>query len=114
MKPKFRALIDHGDQTAHWEYYSTFDQPPWMDGVLIVKDLQFTGLHDKNNKEVFEGDILQNVKDKMPPVEPVIYEDGQFRFGGNRFDPFGLSQWRIAHLEIVGNRWENPELLKGE
>lgn len=62
---------------------------------------QFTGLHDKNGKMVFEGDKFGN---ENMPVRHVVFEDGKFCF--NRVHSQGadtLSQDRVGRLEIIGN-----------
>lgn len=77
--------------------------------------MQYTGLKDKNGKEIYEGDIIDccavqrethNVIEKGDPVE-VKYYDGYFY-------PFGYNAgWRsgVDDIEVIGNVYENPELL---
>ena len=71
---------------------------------------QFTGLTDKNDAKIFEGDILK-FRSGIYSVEwdnehsKFLQRDGQFS------REFHI--W-IAKSEIVGNIHDNPELLKGE
>ena len=71
---------------------------------------QFTGLTDKNGREIFEGDKFGN---ENMPVRHVVFEDGKFCF--NRVHSQGadaLSQDRVGRLEIIGNIHDKPELIK--
>ena len=71
--------------------------------------MQFTGLKDKNNKEVYEGDM---VKDYSGETQEVIWDIHWNGMGGwNLTGHSGVYEW-IGEEEIIGNIYENPELLK--
>lgn len=78
-----------------------------------IEFMQYSGLKDKNNKEIYEGDVLSNGNDEKP--YKVIFENGSFRaeFEGD-FEEYSFYLIDIVaqHCEIVGNIYENPELLK--
>ena len=79
--------------------------------------MQFTGLHDKNGKEIYEGDIVKGAgvtSYNKPVIRRVAFDDASARFGlsdvnGNiTFEPL---KWISFPLEIIGNIYENSELI---
>jgi hypothetical protein len=79
--------------------------------------LQFTGLYDKHGKEIYEGDILRYTSDASVEgdVYPgkVVYEAPEFICTMNLYDALNCD-WIIKKIEVIGNIYENPELLKGK
>lgn len=75
-----------------------------QDIPLMGPVMQFTGSRDKNGKDIFEGDILDSRLEVYWDDE----EDGwrlRSLGGPNSFDP------EYDELEVIGNIYENPELL---
>ena len=80
---------------------------------------QFSGLYDYNGNKIYEGDILKWEKDGLMYV--VKFWDGMFYasvkecndgiFGG--FPLHALTKHDDRKCEIVGNIYDNPELMKG-
>ena len=88
-------------------------------GALIVSPLyenyiieQFTGLRDKNGREIYEGDI---VSDGMWQSYGCLNGTHEVKFEDGGFYPFCVPKWEctmdIKGCEIIGTIHENPELL---
>jgi hypothetical protein len=77
---------------------------------------QFTGLKDKNGREIYEGDVLDIGllnQDGNPVLAPVSYEA---YLAGYVLDNRGYGIWQRlgGDCEVIGNIYENPELLKAD
>lgn len=75
---------------------------------------QFTGLVDKNGKKIFEGDILKGCW-KM--IFEVYYDDCLLQFRAKTVDGFNndIDYYGYPHqIEVIGNIYNNPELLEAE
>lgn len=86
--------------------------PDKKDYVLM----QFTGLLDKNGKEVWEGDVLK-LNGKFIINEPVEYVEGMASYSFTpliMFNPQYKTMETVEPntLEVIGNVHANPELIK--
>jgi len=112
---KFRAWIDDEmvyDGNSDIKIY--LNGAVSQDGVWITSDvqiMQFTGLLDKNGKEIWEGDLLN--------YEEYTNEVYQVQWNGT---DCGWQAWRkigfislgihvAEKIEVIGNIYETPELL---
>jgi hypothetical protein len=115
---KFRAWDEVSEKMLNWNDFldtnmkNTFIAPE-STGLILM---QYTGLHDKNGKEIYEGDIVKYRDSRGQHIEKVIFDKGCFYAGmhwgsSTRVAP-KLINTRIT--EVIGNVYDNPELLGGE
>lgn len=78
--------------------------------IAPEKLMQYTGLRDKNGKEIYEGDVVLylNCTNDAEKAAVRYYEDdaGFYPFGGCT-----CGDSRASSPEVIGNIYENPELL---
>jgi uncharacterized phage protein (TIGR01671 family) len=90
-----------------------------LDKECIV--MQYTGLKDKNGKEIYEGDFLQaeNSDGVLGNIKGYVeYDKAKFvvhRYEGHTMAKMGNPLWtfRTSHI-VVGNIYETPNLLTNE
>lgn len=131
-----REILFRGKRAdnGEWEYGDLWCNPYGKRVVCIVSPIndqgttggnevipetvgQYTGLTDKNGRKIFEGDIVEGNSEYFPYTHPygkVVYDGGQYliSFDDVLEDIECLGAW-ANDVEIIGNIYDNPELLKG-
>lgn len=78
--------------------------------------MQFTGLKDKNGKEIYEGDFLKchRPNEKLTFIAKVEYKDARFVIQDLKQEDlyWDFNVWTVLAIEIIGNIYENPELIQ--
>ena len=137
-KIKFRGKTLDG----RWIYGDLWHRPYAKDCVTIVSFMedtgttgglevipetvgQYTGLEDMNDVEIYEGDIVAfEDSDGGYEYQDLVMNTGIVEYGELRFyftnrvavemGDFYIKDGRCDDIEVIGNIYDNPELLKGE
>jgi len=127
---KFRSYIDDDVNEPYMAYFSfedisaggavvgAYDRYGEHIGAFdlhsdVISIMQYTGLKDKNGKNVYEGDIIRNSNFSFSKILPVIFSSFHAAFIGNIGDGVNqlLCRMEISNYEVIGNIHENPDLL---
>lgn len=112
--PSDFTMISNGDG-----FGIVYDHEEWLnkDAFIIM---QYTGLKDKNGVEIYEGDIVQD-QHYMKSSNPIVIHSGRaiikYYGGGFICHYCGMEIFNVERLEgddgliVIGNIYENPELL---
>lgn len=126
---KFRAYSSHNHKiysvsNIEWD----IDGRIWVtaddgkNGIELIDEeahlMQYTGLHDKNGREIYEGDIVRtgedNIGDPDPTIGQVIMREGSWLIENEKKqEEIGLFS-EITSREVIGNIFEDNQLLEGK
>jgi uncharacterized phage protein (TIGR01671 family) len=91
-------------QQRYGDHFQYFD-------VDLATVGQYTGLHDKNGREIFEGDIVKCINYHGEVIGHIDYEGSLYYLACSS----GYSDeylFNCKDFEVIGNIYDNPELLK--
>lgn len=108
-RTSFRALIVPGGRRIVHKLVDTPKGKQWQhsyDSVEVDVETigQYTGITDKTGRRIFEGDLLVLATSRTHEVK---FADGSFYIEGT-----SITIRHGGKFTIVGNRWDNPELLE--
>ena len=117
-KPPFVFRLDQVlKKDSNYDDYEDFEYNDVTDSVEVM---QYTGLKDKNGKEIYDGDIVY-CQTKYGKAKAIIkFIDGKFVAYWNSALTHPENGHHIAcyeinkRFEVIGNIYDNPELLGGE
>lgn len=92
-----------------------------LEGEFLVDEntiCQYTGLTDKNGKKIFEGDILRHADET---ILKTVWNNRKYGFAAQcvkgsvllKDCKWGLWEFESDEVEVIGNVFDNPELLGG-
>lgn len=121
------SYILNGDMSVDAFDYEKSDCKNYFEPCYKTVDaelMQFTGLHDKNGKEIYEGDIIQHWYDYSDITDRYLVEYDEdelsyvFQNLSNRNNFIALEDlydedYGDYSIEVIGNIYENSKFLKG-
>ncbi len=110
---KFRAW-SNVEMTTSDKYPSMSEF--WLD-CCECEIMQYTGLKDRNGIDIYEGDILKYKEEKEHSTHRIYFDSDKARFWDKRIEDGDSNSAHygfdfVEDCEIIGNIYENPELLK--
>ena len=105
---KFRAWDKDGKNMVDNKFCVLQFDKVWNNFRFVL--MQYTGIKDTNGVEIYEGDIVKCGYGREN-TEVIEYINGGFGYNGNTWD-YWEDEWGHEKMEVIGNIYENPELIK--
>ena len=119
---KFKFLMENGEITDPYYLKELIDSDSYINieceySSKIKQELQYTGLKDKNGIEIYEGDIVRTTSNELTGKWKHKIFKIEFKeincVAGAKYMGFDF-QFNVDEVEVIGNIYENPELLELE
>lgn len=141
MMPKFRAWGKYGNQSGKFEmfydvsvvttyndkeqhviaYFGMYNESEYsVTEIIDYRLMQSTGLFDKNGQEIFEGDVVicYDEQDEYGPYPcQIFFCEDNLAWSLKELpteDKYTMSEYGWDEIEVIGNIYENPELVEAE
>ncbi len=100
---KFRAWSKESKKMIDWDFIHSVRNLHKLMTLNHIELMQFTGLADKNGKEIYEGDVvIPFSKENRMNKSVIVYEFNQFRIKGDVL----YWNWDLQQVEVIGNIFE--------
>lgn len=108
---KFRQFCSDEDHVDYGMHYMKFNGILVRDGDWHI--MQYTGLKDKNGLDIYEGDIFKS-EIHNPQNFHVEFVEGAWCATAPIVEgyPTEMNHFSLDSIEVIGNIYENPELLE--
>ncbi|MCY8401471.1 YopX family protein [Bacillus haynesii] len=110
----FDRFLILNDLETGLEVAYDFDSPRFIDCELVGR-CEYTGLKDKNGREIYEGDVVKGINFNMTRPQRFI---GEVEYSYNGYTVKGVKQYTglrselNINFEVIGDVYRNPDLLE--
>ncbi|MDM7525448.1 YopX family protein [Lacticaseibacillus paracasei] len=125
-KTTYVTSEDYDQNPSNTEWFILWDEmTDWclpnrhLQGSVDPKSIgEYTGLHDKNGRSIYEGDIVctgkDNIGDPDPMIGQVIMREGSWLIENDKKQEAVDLFSEITSREVIGNIFEEKQLLEGK